>query len=108
MNNRSELQTEYFELIRALNKTNLKKDQKTEIKFLIKTDNSNRRYLAATTNNEKYLRIGNIDNHFILKIDNGFEFQDFGEYLKKSISHVENEKNLYLAIRFAINRLFAV
>ncbi len=107
MENRSELQDEYFEFIKTLNKTNRKKDQKTEIAFLIKTDSLNNRYLTATTNEEKYLRFGTINLNFQLRVDDDFRYQDFGEYIKISISGVKNESDLNSTIRLAISRLFA-
>ena len=64
--------------------------------------------IAATTNNEKYLRIGHIDNRFQLIVDIDLEFQEFGKYMQNAIIHAKNENDLTLAIRFAINRLFAV
>ena len=108
MNNRSELQTEYFDLIRILNKTNLMKNQKTEINFLIKVSAANKRYLAATTNGEKYLSFGDLDTDFQLRVDANLKYQNFGLYIKKSISNITNESELKSAIRLAISRLFAV
>ena len=107
MANRSELQDEYFEFIKTLNKTNRKKDQKTEIAFLIKTDSLNNRYLTATTNEEKYLSLGTINLNFQLRVDDDFRYQDFAEYIKISISGVKNESDLNSTIRLAISRLCA-
>jgi hypothetical protein len=108
MTNRSELQTEYHELINKLNSTNRKENQKTEAVFSILQLVKNKRNLVVTVNSEKYLSLGKILFSAHLLIDENFEHQAFAEYIKIEIKDAKNDAEIISTIRLAINRLFSV
>lgn len=76
MQNRTELQGEYLQLINKLNTANRKKNQKTELTFIIKSNTDNSNSLMVTVNNEKFLHIGQVENHYDLKVYPDFEYQN--------------------------------
>ncbi len=108
MTNRAELQNEYPGLINKLNSTNRKVDQKTETVFSVRKMVKNQRNLVTTVNFEKYLSLGEITQKSFLKIDPYFEYQAFAEYIQISIRDAQNDAEIILAIRRAINRIFAI
>ena len=108
MENRSELQNEYHDLIKTLNSTNRKSDEKTNLIFSTQELTKAQRNLACTVNFEKYLSFGQIQYNAHLLIDEQFMYPAFAEYIKISIKDAKTDEEIILAVRFAINRLFSV
>ena len=105
MNNRSELQTEYFDLIKTLNKTNRKTDQKTDLSFFKQQDHDKTWFLACTVNEEFYLRIANriLNKNWIN--EPAFPFQDLAIYILKN--NDLNAVDINLTIKYSLRRIFA-
>jgi hypothetical protein len=105
MNNRDELQTEYFDLIRTLNKTNRKANQQTELSFSIRCSGELRQ-LMCTTNKESYLRIANHKYSKTWSVDTDFKYQQIAKYILRSNDLDQDDINL--AIINCLRRIFAI
>ncbi len=105
MNIRDELQTEYFELIRALNKTNRQLDQQTELSFFKRQDSDKTWFLACTVNNEFYLRVANriLSKNWL--IGPAFPFQELAKYIMKN--NDLSAADINLTIKYSLRRIFA-
>ncbi len=105
MNNKNEIKKECLRLILKLNRSNKIRNQQTELIFQIKTI-QNTDFLMATVNNEKYLKIGTLVNPTSLLVDSNFEFYNFADYLKKSLTTFDGVSDINIFIRKAILRLY--
>ncbi len=108
MNNQDEIKNEYHKLLKTLNRTNKFKDEKTGLCFSVQLLKDQANYLMATTNNERFLNFGRIDQQFRLYIDPHLEFQKFAEYIRQPISKVASFGEINSAVRLVIHRLFSV
>lgn len=108
MNNRSEVLKEYYQLIQKLNTTNRTKNEMTELHFLLKETKEETLELFCTTNNEFFLLIGKKEIQRWWFLDTSFEYQVFGAYLIKHMSHYHEKEQIHLAIKNALRRLFTV
>jgi hypothetical protein len=108
MQNRTELQSEYLQLINKLNSSNRKKNQQSELTFIIKNNTDSTQSLMTTVNNEKFLLVGQILDKFYLSIHPDFEYQNLAKYIKESILNSTNNIEAYSTIRLAIHRLFSI
>ncbi len=106
MQNRTGLQKEYLQLINRLNSSNRKKNQTTELSFLIRTRTHKSINLFCTVNHESFLCLANLksDNRWIVDAD--FEYQNLAEYILNNTDL--NQKNINLTIKNCLKRLFAV
>ncbi len=105
MNNRDELQTEYFELIRALNKTNRTTNLRTNLSFFRKTDFDEQLFLACTVNNEFYLRITNKSKNQSWILEPAFAYQELAKYILKNTDM--DSEDINSAIINSLRRIFA-
>jgi hypothetical protein len=108
MNNRSEVLKEYYHLIQKLNTTNRTRNEKTELHFLLKETKQKSLELFCTSNNEFFLLIGKKEIRKWWFVDTSFEYQVFGAYLMKHMSHHHEEEQIHSAIKNALRRLFTV
>lgn len=106
MQNRTELQGEYLQLINKLNVSNRMKNQSTTISFVIRTDRSKTQRLVCTVNNEYYLCLAYTTLSRSWVVDGDFEFQNLAKYILRNVK-IEPE-NLNLAIINSLRRLFTV
>ncbi len=101
-----ELKKEYLKLIQVLNSTNRTRNQKTEIKYSVKSHAGQRDKLFASSNAEKFLFIGFINTNFKVYIDPELEFQDLISYFQIYIYNSMDENDMNLRIKTAVSDLF--
>lgn len=106
MQNRTELQCEYLQLINKLNSSNRKKNQQTEISFVIRTDFSKTQHLLCTVNNENYLCLAFTNMNQTWVIDENFEFQNLAKYILKNFN--SDHDNINLTIINSLRKLFSI
>lgn len=106
MQNRTELQSEYLQLINKLNMSNRKKNQQTELSFLIRTGSNKSKYLICTVNHENFLCLANMKSNNRWIVDADFEYQNLAEYILNNADLDQN--NINLTIKSCLKRLFTV
>ncbi len=106
MQNRLELQKDYLQLINTLNTSNRKKNQQTEISFVVRTDSSKTQHLLCTVNNEYYLCLAITNLNHAWVVDVNFEFQNLAKYILKNFN--SDNDNINSAIVNSLRRLFSV
>ena len=106
MLNRTELQGEYLQLINKLNTANRKKNQDTQISFVIHIEHNGNKSLRCSVNNESFLQIAYSNLHQSWYVDKNFEYQLLGRYILQNNNL--NSPNAYLTIADSLRNIFAI
>lgn len=107
-NARTEIINEYHQLIRRLNISNRTKNEKTELRFYIKTDLDNTLILYCSVNNEHSMRIGYYKERELWKLDNFFEFRTLGQFIVRQLDTNTNNENINSTIINSLRIVFAL
>ncbi len=102
-----ELKKEYLKFIQVLNSTNRIRNQKTEIRYSVKSHPGERDKLFVSSNAEKFLFIGYINSNFKVYVDPDLEFQNLISYFQVYIYNSIDENEINLRIKIAVSDLFS-